>query len=142
LLDISTSEFKECFLISYHFDSFKEPYRLALRVLEGDKNNPTIPSIYPVFQGAEWHERESFDFFGVKFENNPNLIPLLLPDDLPGPPPLRKSPEALASLFQLDFFGEAVFESDSYKQLKEGSDGLKTSSSTSPQTGPKGESGV
>jgi NADH-quinone oxidoreductase subunit C len=118
LLDVSTSEWKECFLVTYHFDSFTEPYRIALRVLVEDKTNPTVPSIYPAFQGAEWHERESYDFFGVKFEGNPNLVPLLLPDDLPGPPPLRKSPESLASLFQLDFFGESVFLSDSYKAKK------------------------
>lgn len=97
LLDISTAQFQEGFLLTYHFDSFERPFRIALRVL-ADKDSPEVPSIWPAYQGAEWHERESFDFFGVAFPGNPNLIPLLLPDDLQGAPPLRKRPEALASL--------------------------------------------
>ena len=40
------------------------------------------PSIAAIFSGADWHERECFDFFGVVFENHPGLKPLLLPDDL------------------------------------------------------------
>ncbi|MDR1167218.1 MAG: NADH-quinone oxidoreductase subunit C [Deltaproteobacteria bacterium] len=107
LLDVSTAEFQEGFLVTYHFDSFAEPCRLALRVLLEDKAKPTVPSVYPIFQGAEWHERESYDFFGVIFEGNPNLVPLLLPHDLPGPPPLRKKPDALASFAALGLFGEA-----------------------------------
>ncbi|MDR2354151.1 MAG: NADH-quinone oxidoreductase subunit C [Deltaproteobacteria bacterium] len=114
LLDISTAEFTEGFLVTYHFDSFLSPGRLALRVLITDKINPTVPSIYPVYQGAEWHERESHDFFGVIFTGNPNLVPLLLPHDLPGPPPLRKNPENLASLFKLNFLGEIKFSAPSW----------------------------
>ncbi|MDR2339171.1 MAG: NADH-quinone oxidoreductase subunit C [Deltaproteobacteria bacterium] len=108
LLDLSTCEFQEGFLVSYHLDSFTEPFRLALRVLVKDKEKPVTPSIHPAFQGAEWHERESFDFFGVVFEGNPNLVPLLLPHDLPGPPPLRKDPKALASLDALGILGDGA----------------------------------
>ncbi|MDR1487217.1 MAG: NADH-quinone oxidoreductase subunit C [Deltaproteobacteria bacterium] len=105
LLDVSTIETKEGFFVTYHFDSFQEPGRLALRVLL-DPQKPQVPSLYPIYQGAEWHERESFDFFGVEFVDNPNLVPLLLPDDLQGPPPLRKDPKNLASLSLLGVFGK------------------------------------
>jgi NADH-quinone oxidoreductase subunit C len=47
------------------------------------------PSIAAIFSGADWHERECFDFFGVTFDNHPGLKPLLLPDDL-GQHPLLK----------------------------------------------------
>lgn len=43
--------------------------------------NPEIPSISGVFAGADWHERETHDFFGIKFLGHPNLAPLLLPED-------------------------------------------------------------
>jgi NADH-quinone oxidoreductase subunit C len=108
LLDVSTAEFTEGFLVTYHFDKLGDfaSERLAFRVLIEDKGNPEVPSIYPVYQGAEWHERESHDFFGVKFVGNPNLVPLLLADDFSGPPPLKKKPEALASLSALKILGE------------------------------------
>ncbi|MDR1678026.1 MAG: NADH-quinone oxidoreductase subunit C [Deltaproteobacteria bacterium] len=104
LLDLSVLETKEGFLVTYHFDSFKVPGRLALRVL-APPENPILPSLSLIFQGAEWHERESTDFYGVLFFGNPNPVPLLLPDDFEGPPPLRKDPKKLASLSSLRLFG-------------------------------------
>jgi NADH-quinone oxidoreductase subunit C len=106
LLDISTLETQEGLVVTYHLDNLHTPGRVAIRVLVKAKN-PHIPSIYSVFQGAEWHERESFDFFGLIFDQNPNLIPLLLPDDLDGPPPLKKSPADLAPLNALGLWGQA-----------------------------------
>ncbi|MDR2442814.1 MAG: NADH-quinone oxidoreductase subunit C [Deltaproteobacteria bacterium] len=104
LLDVSTLEAAEGFLVTYHFDNMSAPCRIAIRVL-APTDKPTVPSLYPIFQGAEWHERESFDFFGVRFIGNPNLVPLLLPDDFSGPPPLRKSSENVAPLSALGLFG-------------------------------------
>jgi NADH-quinone oxidoreductase subunit C len=43
--------------------------------------NPELPTISPVFPGANWHERETHDFFGIRFLGHPNLTPLLLPED-------------------------------------------------------------
>lgn len=45
------------------------------------RDNPRLPTIEAVFAGANWHERETHDFFGIRFEGHPNLTPLLLPDD-------------------------------------------------------------
>jgi NADH-quinone oxidoreductase subunit C len=42
---------------------------------------PEIPTISEVFLGANWHERETHDFFGIRFIGHPNLIPILLPED-------------------------------------------------------------
>ena len=39
---------------------------------------PTISAVYP---GANWHEREAHDFFGIRFTGHPNLSPFLLPED-------------------------------------------------------------
>lgn len=51
---------------------------------------PTIPSLVDVYAGANWHEREAFEMFGIQFEGHPNLIHLYLPDSFVGNP-LRKS---------------------------------------------------
>ncbi|MGW6691917.1 NADH-quinone oxidoreductase subunit C, partial [Streptomyces sp. NPDC054961] len=50
---------------------------------------PSLPSAVPVYAGAEWHERETFEMFGVVFTDHPNLVPLLLPENFEGHP-LRK----------------------------------------------------
>ena len=42
---------------------------------------PELPTISTVFPGANWHERETHDFFGIRFLGHPNLKPLLLPED-------------------------------------------------------------
>jgi NADH-quinone oxidoreductase subunit C len=53
------------------------------------KDKPELPSAVPVYRGANWHERETFEMFGITFTGHPNLIPLLLPDGFDGHP-LRK----------------------------------------------------
>jgi NADH-quinone oxidoreductase subunit C len=45
------------------------------------RDNPEIQSISSVFPGANWHERETHDFFGIRFLGHPNLTPFLLPED-------------------------------------------------------------
>ncbi|MFC4112828.1 NADH-quinone oxidoreductase subunit C [Nonomuraea zeae] len=59
---------------------------LRTRVLRDD---PRLPSAVGVYRGANWHERETFEMFGVIFDDHPYLVPLLLPDGFEGHP-LRK----------------------------------------------------
>lgn len=42
---------------------------------------PEVPSIAHIYPGANWHEREAWEFFGIHFSGHPQLTPLLLPDD-------------------------------------------------------------
>lgn len=53
------------------------------------KDSPSIDSLVEVYPGANWHERESAEMFGISFEGHPNLEPLYLPEDFIGRP-LRK----------------------------------------------------
>jgi NADH-quinone oxidoreductase subunit C len=55
-------------------------------------DDPTVPSITPLYPTANWHEREVYDFFGIGFEGHPSLTRILLPDDWEGYP-LRKDEE-------------------------------------------------
>jgi NADH-quinone oxidoreductase subunit C len=64
----------------YDFNHFDELCRVVIRT-RTDRNNPEIPTISHIYQGANWHERETHDFFGIKFTGHPNLEPLLLPED-------------------------------------------------------------
>jgi NADH-quinone oxidoreductase subunit C len=98
LEDITGLDGKEGFEFIYHFTKYDKPYRVTLRVLTVHEN-PVMPSISDIFEGADWHERECYDFFGVTFEGHPNLIPLLLPDNF-GFHPLIKEEKKRVSLFE------------------------------------------
>ena len=50
---------------------------------------PRCPSISGVFRGAEWHERETHEMFGIFFEGHPGLTNLYLPEDFEGRPLLK-----------------------------------------------------
>ena len=63
-----------------------ERLRLKCR-LPGDK--PEIDSVTSLWVGANWYERETFDLFGIRFRNHPNLTRIMMPDDWEGHP-LRK----------------------------------------------------
>jgi len=66
--------------VVYDFNHFAELCRVVIRS-RLDRNNPEIPTISNIYQGANWHERETHDFFGIIFSGHPNLEPLLLPED-------------------------------------------------------------
>ncbi|GAA4225375.1 NADH-quinone oxidoreductase subunit C [Streptosporangium album] len=75
------------FVVAHVFDLGSRGHLLLrTRVPRAD---PRLPSAVGVFRGADWHERETFEMFGVIFEGHPNLVPLLLPDGFEGFP-LRK----------------------------------------------------
>ncbi|HXA57142.1 MAG TPA: NADH-quinone oxidoreductase subunit C [Candidatus Acidoferrum sp.] len=76
------------FEINYQFLSLLRKERLRLRVKVGGED-PSIPSVTPLFPTANWHERESFDLFGIRFEGHPDLKRIVMPDDWQGYP-LRK----------------------------------------------------
>jgi NADH-quinone oxidoreductase subunit C len=56
------------------------------------KDDAVIDSITELFGGAEWHERETHDMFGIDFAGNPNLAPIYLPEGFIGHPLLKSYP--------------------------------------------------
>ena len=75
--------------VVYHLWSFTKFHGLTVktRVALDDAVVPTLSGLYPA---ADWHEREARDMFGITFDGHPNLVPLLLPDDMTDHFPLRK----------------------------------------------------
>ena len=71
------------FEVNYHLFSTTMHHRLRLKVLL-DETTPRVPSVTGVWRTANWHERETFDLFGVVFEGHPDLRRILLPDDWQG----------------------------------------------------------
>ncbi len=71
------------FEVNYHLLSTTKFHRLRLKVLlnEDDVHVPTVTSVW---RTANWHERETFDMFGVVFDGHPDLRRILLPDDWQG----------------------------------------------------------
>ncbi len=85
---ITGLDFLDTMELVYHFNRFEPGSRVALRVLCGQDQTPD--SIWDIFRGAGWLEREVHEFFGIEFSGNSDLRTLLLPEDADYHP-LRKS---------------------------------------------------
>lgn len=75
--------------VVYHLESTTFRHQLVVKVKTADRENPAFDSVWDIWCTAEFHEREVFDFFGIKFNNHPNLKRLFLTDEWEGWP-LRK----------------------------------------------------
>ncbi len=76
------------FEVVYHLLSLSRNVRLRVKCkLPGA--NPEIDSLTGVWRSANWYERETFDLFGIRFRNHPDLTRIMLPEDWEGHP-LRK----------------------------------------------------
>ncbi len=75
----------------YHLGSFTHNRRLRLEVSVPDAD-PHLPSVVSVYPSADWHERETFDMFGMIFDGHPHLTRILMPDDWPGHPQRKDYP--------------------------------------------------
>jgi NADH-quinone oxidoreductase subunit C len=70
---------EEGFAVVTHLYSPTHGHHVMLRaVAPGGRDDPRLPSLTPVYRGANWHERETWDMFGVVFEGHPGLAPRLL----------------------------------------------------------------
>ncbi|HMO10709.1 MAG TPA: NADH-quinone oxidoreductase subunit C [Actinotalea sp.] len=75
----------------YHLTSVTHGRRIRLEVSVPD-GDPHIPSSTPVYPGHDWHERETFDFFGIVFDGHPGLARIAMPDDWAGHPQRKDYP--------------------------------------------------
>jgi len=75
----------------YSLLSITRNQRIRLEVCVSIKD-PHIPSVVDVWAGANWHERETYDMFGIIFDNHPGLTRILMPDDWAGFPQRKDYP--------------------------------------------------
>lgn len=74
--------------VTYHLDSTSMKHKLVLKVLM-PQEDARLPSVEQIWKAADWHEREAYDMFGIRFEGHPDHRRILCPDDWEGYP-LRK----------------------------------------------------
>lgn len=75
----------------YHLVSVTHSRRLRLEVA-APETDPHIPSTTSVYPANDWHERETWDFFGIVFDGHPGLARIEMPDDWPGHPQRKDYP--------------------------------------------------
>ncbi len=76
------------FTVVVHVYSLAGRHHLLVRT-QVSRSSPALASVTGIYRGADWHEREAHEMFGVVFDGHPNLAPLLLPEGFDGHP-LRK----------------------------------------------------
>lgn len=69
-------------------DNLDQPEEIRVKVFL-PRENPKVASVYWIWQGADWQERETYDMYGIVYEGHPNLKRILMPEDWVGWP-LRK----------------------------------------------------
>ncbi len=79
------------FCVVYHLHSWTNRLRVRIKTFIGGKI-PTIPSATPLWEGANWMERETYDFYGIRFTGHPDLRRILNVDDMEAFPMRKEFP--------------------------------------------------
>jgi NADH/F420H2 dehydrogenase subunit C len=85
----SAVDYGDHFMMVYHLDSTTYRHQMVIKTKITDREAPAVDSMCDVWIGAEYHEREIFDLFGILFNNHPDLRKIFLDNDWVGFP-LRK----------------------------------------------------
>jgi NADH-quinone oxidoreductase subunit C len=78
----------EKMVVVYHLFSLRKRHWMVLKV-ELPRDGAVVPTVENVWKTANWHERETYDLYGIRFEGHSDLRRIFLPDDWEGHP-LRK----------------------------------------------------
>ena len=100
LFCLTCVDWKTHLTMVYHFTSTNHRQPLVLKV-QLDRNTPEIETVSHIWRTAEFHEREVYEMFGVKFLNHPDLRLLILPDGWEGKNPMRKDFEDEVNMIKL-----------------------------------------
>jgi NADH/F420H2 dehydrogenase subunit C len=85
---VSAIDWPDRFEVVYHLTSVNRRHGVTLKV-PIPKDRPSIPSVVELWSGADWHEREAYDLFGITFDGHPDLRRIMMSSDWKGHP-LRK----------------------------------------------------
>jgi NADH/F420H2 dehydrogenase subunit C len=85
---VSAIDWPDRFEVVYHLTSINRRHGVTLKVPIA-KERPSVPSVVDLWSGADWHEREAYDLFGITFDGHPDLRRIMMSSDWKGHP-LRK----------------------------------------------------
>jgi len=71
---------KNRFTTVYHIYSLTKNFNLRIKSTIEDAKNPEIDSVTSVWRSADWYERETWDMYGIKFKNHPDLRRMYMPE--------------------------------------------------------------
>jgi NADH:ubiquinone oxidoreductase subunit C len=100
LFCLTCIDWKTHLTMVYHLSSTKHRHNIVVKS-KLDRNNPEIETVSHIWKTADFHEREVYEMFGVKFLNHPDLRLLILPDGWEGKNPLRKDFEDAVNMIKL-----------------------------------------
>jgi len=86
---ITAVDYYSYFEVVYQLTSLEHNHSIIIKTRCYDRENPSVPSVIGLWQGADLQEREIYDLMGIQFEGHPNLKRILLWDGFEGHP-LRK----------------------------------------------------
>ena len=89
LNSISAVDFIEHFEVVYHLTSLRRQHTAVVKTRVFGREDLSLPSVYGVWRGADFQEREIWDLMGVRFEGHPNMKRIMLWEGFEGHP-LRK----------------------------------------------------
>ena len=89
MMSITGVDYKTSYEVVYHVYKLDSPYPIVLKCSLPHDEAPEMPSLTPIWSGADYQEREVYDLMGIVFVGHPDLRRILLADDFPGHP-LRK----------------------------------------------------
>jgi NADH:ubiquinone oxidoreductase subunit C len=109
LRNLSGVDYEEAGLeVVYHLFSYKHRHNVTIRA-KVPVEDARIATATHLWKAADWHEREARDMFGIVFDGHPNLVPILLPDDMLDHYPLRKdNPLAPLEEWQGEMLGDQM----------------------------------
>ncbi len=86
---ITAIDYYDHFEVVYQLTSLRHNHSLLLKTRCYQRDDPTLPSVVSLWQGADLQEREIYDLMGIRFEGHPNMKRIALWEGFPGHP-LRK----------------------------------------------------
>ena len=89
LSNLTCTDYQDCYEVVYHLFSTRRPGPAVTLKVQMPKEDPRVPSLMPLWPGADLQEREVWDLFGVRFDGHPNLKRVLMWEGFEGHP-MRK----------------------------------------------------
>ncbi len=86
LVNLTGVDYLDYLEVVYHLASLKHNHSVVLKTRCYDREQPAVPSVTSIWQGADFQEREAYDLLGIRFEGHPNMKRIFLWEGFQGHP--------------------------------------------------------